>query len=508
MTPGRTLFCVLLGFLGLGAAAFFYEPLLTVSLFAALFLLPLVIADALALVLFTDRLTVKRELAGGGSGNICVLGRRVMVRLIVSRGADNGRNADGGGADDGGGSGPARPFLARSIRLFDIYPDALAAEIHEGRNAFPVKLDRRLLRLPGSAGKAPGRRPRSASLVFEYPAIPLDRGEWEFPRTELLLGSPLGLWRLKAVHPCVSRGRTFPDFRKLASGADLRGVLEQTGIKVIRKRGQGMEFMSLREYQRGDSVKAIDWRATGRRRKTIVREYQEEQDQQVLLLLDSGYRLHRLEEGPAPGPAAHGGTAAYPGAAAHGGMAAARTQFDSALEASLLLSWVALKHGDAVALGCFGAEERWLPPRKGMGALAALTRSLYDVKSAPAPSSLFSALDQALGRLKRRSFIIMVSNFREEDGESLSWVLRRIGRRHLLLLVSLKESEAEVLAKRRPAGGDEALESAAAFAYLSERRRLYKTWEHQGLLTLECSSRELSAHLINRYLEVKRSGLL
>jgi uncharacterized protein (DUF58 family) len=143
-----------------------------------------------------------------------------------------------------------------------------------------------------------------------------------------------------------------------------------------------------------------------------------------------------------------------------------------------------------------------------MSALTGIIRSLYDVKCDSTPSSLFSALENSLARLKRRSFIIMISNFREEDGESLSWILRRIRQRHLLLLVSLKETEAERIANRKPVGAEEALETAAAFSYLSARRRLYKTWEHLGLLTLECSSRELSSALINRYLDVKRSGLL
>ena len=274
------------------------------------------------------------------------------------------------------------------------------------------------------------------------------------------------------MSPCGSRGRTFPDFKKIAgSGGDLRGVLEQAGLKDKRRRGQGMEFMSLREYQKGDTVKSIDWRATGRRGKFIVREYQEEQDQQLLFLLDSGYRLHRIEEGS--GALVSG---AVPGTVPgrQNRPVVPRTQFDSALEAAFLLSWVALKHGDGVALGCFGAEERWLPPRKGMSALPYLMRILYDIKSAPAPSSLFSALEGALARLRRRTFIIMISNFREEDGESLSWILKRIRRRHLLLLVSLREAEAEELARRIPQNGEEALETAAAFSYLSARTRLYK----------------------------------
>jgi len=254
-------------------------------------------------------------------------------------------------------------------------------------------------------------------------------------------------------------------------------------------RGQGMEFRSLRDYQEGDSIRAVDWRATSRKGKVIVREYQEEQDQHVLFLLDSGYRLHRLDGGA-------------------GNRSGNRTQFDSALEAVLLLSWVSLKHGDSAAVGTFGSSGRWISPRKGTRAFPVLMNGLYDLSSAPVPSSPFSALEEALARLKRRTFIILISNFREEDGESLSWILRQIEKRHLLLLVSLKEKESDFLASRQPSGPEEALESAAAFSYLSSRRELYAAWEHSGLLAMECSADDLSSSLINRYLQVKRSGRL
>jgi uncharacterized protein (DUF58 family) len=213
-----------------------------------------------------------------------------------------------------------------------------------------------------------------------------------------------------------------------------------------------------------------------------VREYQEEQDQQVLFLLDSGYRLHRRE--------------------------GERMQFDSALEAVLLLSWVSLKHGDSVSVGTFGNGKRWIYPRKGLSAFPGLMNGLCDVFSAPVPSSPFSCLEDALARLKRRTFIILISNFREEDGESLSWILKRIERRHLLLLVSLREKESETLSARKPLGPEEALETAAAFSYLASRKALYRNWEHSGLLTLEASAGGLSSALINRYLQVKRSGKL
>jgi uncharacterized protein (DUF58 family) len=115
-----------------------------------------------------------------------------------------------------------------------------------------------------------------------------------------------------------------------------------------------------------------------------------------------------------------------------------------------------------------------------------------------------------LSRLHRRSFIILISNFSEEDDKTLSWILPRIERRHLLLLVSFHESEAEKLAfpKTDLQNGDEILETAAAFTYLANRRRLYRKWEHSGLLVLETSPEHISSALINKYLYVKRSGRL
>jgi uncharacterized protein (DUF58 family) len=304
-----------------------------------------------------------------------------------------------------------------------------------------------------------------------------------FSGLELLLSSPLRFWRLRVFRAAQSRGRTYPNFKKIAAGRELRGIMNRRGSRDIRRRGQGMEFMGLRDFQDGDSIRAIDWRATSRNRrldgglKPVVREYQDEQDQQVLFILDSGYRLPDH-------------------------------QFDSALNALLLLAWAALKHGDAVAAQSFGPSERWIPPRKGKSALTGLLNGLYDLHSAPAPSSPFSALEQALTRLHRRTFIILISSFREEDGESLAWILPRIEKRHLLLLVSFREEEAQALAARRPSTPGETLETAAAFSYLASRRRLYQSWEHSGILTLETTPADISPALINRYLGIKRSGKL
>ncbi len=440
MKPGTSFFAAAIFWLFLGIGGFFSQPLSLIWFLLGTLILPVILADALFLGLMIDPLITERSI-----NTSLALGESATVILHIKK--------------------SGKGFLPSKIKLFDIYPDSMMCQV------FPVILDRKGLK-------------ENPVLVFEYSVMPKERGEWEFSSLQLLFSSPLHFWRRKIIHNTKSNGRTYPDFKKMLAlgGQDLRGILERVGLKNIRKRGQGLEFQSLREYQPGDPVKAIDWHATGRRQKPIIREYQEEQDQQVLFLLDTGYRLHRRE--------------------------GEYMQFDSALNAVLLLSYVALKHEDSVAVGTFGNEERWLRPRKGMSTLTQLMNNLYDLYSAPVPSSPFSALENALSRLNRRTFIILISNFREEDGESLSWILPRIKRRHLLLLVSLRELEAEKLSARHPSNAEEAMESAAAFSYMFSRQQLYKKWERSGLLSLEASSSDLSPALINSYLSVKRSGLL
>ena len=453
MKPGRLFVITALGWLFLGAAGFFSDLVSLVWFYTGLIILPVIILDAMVLYFLIDRLDVKREMPLSLAQD-----EATQVKLVFLK-------------------TPARRFLPGRIQFWDLHPLSMETDV------FPVVMDRKQL-----------AELRYQSGRFHYSLLPVERGFWYFQGMEILLCSFLGFWRLKVFHPCESSGRTYPNFRKIkaAAGMDLQGLLEKSGQKNIRMRGQGLEFSSLRDYHDGDSIRAVDWRATSRRQKVIIREYQEEQDQQLLFLLDSGYRLHRYEQGR---------------------MEKLHSQFDSALEAVLLLSWVSLKHGDSVGAYSFGSSHgtetsRWISPRKGLSTFQHLMNGLYDVSSSPAPSSPFAALEEALAKLKRRTFIIMISNFREEDGESLSWILKRIEKRHLLLLVSLREKEAEVLASRQPQGTEEALETAAAFSYLVTRRDLYRKWEHSGILTMEAAPENLSGALINRYLQVKRSGRL
>ncbi|MDR3302518.1 MAG: DUF58 domain-containing protein [Spirochaetaceae bacterium] len=449
MRAGTSIFIICFALLALGGCAYFFPPLFMVWVLTLLAALPFVFGDFIMLRFFTPTLSINREMSAS-----LTIGISASVRLTIAR------NAKG--------------IAFGTINVFDIYDD------HFDCDELPLSIP----------------YPKEGSLSVEYRVLPAERGDWEFSACEVLIDSPFQFWRRKIRYAVKTRGRTYPVFSGITSGTDIRSNHELSGEKRVRKRGIGLEFESLRDWQEGDSVRAIDWRATSRKRQAIVRDYVEEQDQQILIILDSGYRLHRLVNGEDTGTSG-----------------IMLTQFDAALNAALLLAYFALKHGDSVATGVFGNTDRWLPPKKGMSALPHIINALYDVKSASVPSSIFSALENTLARLRRRTFIICISNFREEDEEELSRILPLLGRRHLLLMVSLCEDEAGALSNRNLSNSpdthdDDILLSEAASNYIAQRKKLYKKWEHLGLLTLDTSAANLSAKLINSFLAVKRQGLL
>ncbi|GMO33792.1 MAG: DUF58 domain-containing protein [Termitinemataceae bacterium] len=460
VSPGRSLFIASAVSLVLGTASFFVPFLLILWKTAGILTLALAAVDCAALFFFTDRLKITRTVNTSLS-----LGVLTPVTITVSR------------------SRMKKRFIPVKFKVFDLFDDSMQCDV-----------------MPLSSLKL---KPSADGWIFTYNVRPIMRGDWEFSGVHLLLSSILRFWRLKVVHNTVTTGKTYPNFSILTKHQSLQAILQQGGEKNIHKRGSGMEFDSLRDWQNGDTVRSVDWRSTSRRKKVTVRQYQEEQDQNVLLLLDSGYRLHRKD-----------GELQESQESQENESGLLLTQFDFALNAALLLAWSALKTGDSVAAGVFGNSETWQPPRKGLSAFKSLMNSLYGVQSTGSPSSPAAALQNAASRLKRRTFIALISNFRKEDEEQIRWVLPQITSRHLLMMVSLRETDAEKLSASDSlcndlrSKEDNILERTATYAYLKERAALYKKWEHSGILTLEAAAGNLSTALVNRYLAVKRSGLL
>jgi uncharacterized protein (DUF58 family) len=321
--------------------------------------------------------------------------------------------------------------------------------------------------------------------TFSYRLRPLQRGHFHFSHCELYLPSPLGLWQHRRLLPLPGQTRVYPDFARL-QGAGLMGVddwLNRLGVRQQQRRGLGMEFHQLREYRDGDILRQIDWKATARKRTPIVREYQDERDQQIIFLLDCGRRM-RSQDGEL-------------------------SHFDHALNASLLLAYVALRQGDAVGLSTFAAERpRFLPPGKGTAQLNTLLNAVYDLHSTQQPADYAAAVSQLLARQKRRALVVLVSNLRDDEDEELLAALKRLGRQHLVLLASLREEVLDQLREQPVTGYDQALAYCGTVGYLNARASLHERLLAHGVPLLDVRPSELGPELVSRYLAWKKAGVL
>ncbi|MCB9760973.1 MAG: DUF58 domain-containing protein [Alphaproteobacteria bacterium] len=312
----------------------------------------------------------------------------------------------------------------------------------------------------------------------------VERGSFDFQGVELLLDGPLGLVRRRAWVPLPEAVRVFPNFRQVSHFAllALDDRQAQMGIHQRRRRGEGTEFFQLREYRVGDSIRQIDWKATARRFQLISREYRDEEDQSLIFLMDCGRRMHARD-----GELAH---------------------FDHVLNAVLLLGYVALRQGDAVGLQAFSGQDRWIPPRKGVGAMNGLINGVYDLQSSAAASDFAEAVRRLSARQRRRALIILLTNLRGEDeGEALT-ALNVLRRRHLVLVASLREPALRQAAEAPVHGFRDALRLTSAEHYLRARKRSFEAIKAQGVLTLDVEPDALPVALVNRYLDVKRARLL
>ncbi len=326
-------------------------------------------------------------------------------------------------------------------------------------------------------------QPGQSSQVT-YRLRPLVRGELKLPKIAFAMPSVLGFWCFHRHYIKVDEARVFPNFKAL-EGFQLLAVdnhSSQMGIKKKPRRGEGMEFHQLRDYRAGDAIRQIDWKATARRQKLISREYQDERDQQVILMLDSGRKMLTRD-----------------GATSH---------FDHCLNCLLMLSFIALKQGDAVQMMSFGSESRWTMPVKGAVNISSILHQFYDLYPKKVAVDYLAAAQELLQRQPKRSLIIITTNLRDDDLDDLLVAVRLLQRKHLVLIANLYEQAILDVLDHPVESLETALRYAGTTEYLRRQTQAADRLRAEGANVLDSAPDNLTVAVINRYLEIKRAGLL
>lgn len=321
-------------------------------------------------------------------------------------------------------------------------------------------------------------------IAVPWTLRPTERGTFTLRWVDLRITGPFRLLRQRRRVPLVDEVRVYPNFRAVSRYAllALDDRTAQLGVHTRRRRGQGLEFLQLREYREGDPLRQIDWGAVSRRGQLISREYREEQNQQVVFLLDCGRRMRQRD-----------GDLSF---------------FDRVLDAVLLVSYVALRQGDAVGATTFSGADRHLPPRKGRATLNGLLSGLFDLQPTTAPSDFAEATSRLATRQKRRALVIVVTNLRDDDAGELPLAIAPLRRRHLVLVASLRPPTIDATLHAPVDGIRDAVRVCAAHDYASAREATLKRVKGRGVHTLDVPPSKLPVALVNKYLEIKRAGLL
>jgi uncharacterized protein (DUF58 family) len=284
---------------------------------------------------------------------------------------------------------------------------------------------------------------------------------------------------------------------------DPRTVLASLGVRPKRRRGDGLEFDSLREYVPGDEPRRIDWRATARRGRPIVRTHRHEESRTVILAVDCsrlmGTRAPRGSEGDAEVDAGF-----------------ASTKLDHAIDAALALAFAGLVAGDRMGLVLFDHGLRGqVAPVADRSSLGLFVDALSGVQTRPVEADYRRLTRELLARQRKRAMVIVLTDFMEVADEELVAPMALLARQHEVVFVALREPILEQL--DRPGGQSEvAGESADASRrllsihrrivladLLREREERLVHLRRRGLSVLDVPPAEATAATLNRYLELR-----
>jgi uncharacterized protein (DUF58 family) len=309
-----------------------------------------------------------------------------------------------------------------------------------------------------------------------------------FAPTELVVRveGPLGLAARQGRRRVPGLVRVYPPFES-RDEAELRvnkARILEVGLRSAQGRGGGTEFDSMREYGVDDEFRRIDWAATARSGKTIVRTYRAERNQTVLLLLDSGRTM--------------------------AGRVADVPRLDHAMDAVMLLTSLATRLGDRAGLVAFDREVRAVVgPGHARDQLSRVTEAMYQLQPLLVESDYRGAFAETLTRFRRRAMLVVLTELAEQAvSETLLPALPLIARDHLVVVASVADPEVRGWALATPVEPGAAYRKAAAVAALADRRRTVARLRGLGAVVVDAPPGRLAPDLADAYLRVKATGRL
>lgn len=320
---------------------------------------------------------------------------------------------------------------------------------------------------------------------LNYHLKPVERGIYNFGSTNAYVASPVGLLLRRyqydrqgkdvPVYPSFLRMR---DYELLA----ISNRLTEVGVKRIRRIGTQTEFDQIKDYVKGDNYRTINWKATAKRGRLMVNQYQDERSQQVYNMIDMG----RIMKMPFDG----------------------MTLLDYAINSSLVISNTALLRHDKAGLLTFNTRvEAFMPAERRNSTISRLLELLYNQQTKFLESDYMSVTAYIRRQVTHRSLIILYTNFETLSGlERQINALRNIARNHLLLVVIFENTGIHELTSAPADTLREVYTKTIAEKFIYDKHLIIRELARNGILSVFTPPAQLTTRLINKYLELKAVG--
>ena len=329
-------------------------------------------------------------------------------------------------------------------------------------------------------------RPGEGRRELSYRLRPTRRGVYGFGRIRVFVTTRLGLLQRRYTCGEAQDVKVYPSYLMLHHYEFLaiHQNLKETGIKRIRRVGHHTEFEQIKDYVQGDDYRTINWRATARRHQLMVNVYQDERSQHIYHLIDKGRVMQQAFNG--------------------------MTLLDYAINASLVLSHVAVKKGDQAGLITFADHiDTMLPASRHSGHMQRMLETLY-AQQTDFGETDFSALCVHVNKhVLRTSLLIVYTNFIGMVAlrRQLPF-LQQLSRRHRVLVVFFEDVELADYAATPAVNEEDECRHVMAEKFIYEKQLMVSTLRQCGIYALLTAPDNLSVNVVNRYIEMKSQGLL
>lgn len=327
-----------------------------------------------------------------------------------------------------------------------------------------------------------------AGQVYEqtYELRPLSRGEYNFGRINLYISTGLGLVRRRLRKPADAMVPVYPSIiqmKKYELRTFARTAVEY-GVKKVRRIGHSYEFEHIKQYNRGDDYRSINWKATGRRAQLMVNVYEDEKSQAVYTIIDKSRVMHMPFHG--------------------------LSLFDYAVNASLVIANIVLGKQDKAGLLTFAdTPKARVKADRGKHQLKKILEALYNEEEGSVEANYESMYMSVRKLVNGRALLFLYTNF--ESTYALQRALpqlRKLNDTHLLVVVFFENTEVSSSAAV-PADTVEGIyKQVTAETYMLTKVQLVQQLRQFGIMSILTKPENLTVASINKYLELKSRGMI